>query len=311
VRDLQGNAIARETVGRIEVAIWPDPPAPPRAVTIEVDEDPESGAWRAHVGIPVPSALAARDGWSVDWGEAVPRGTALVAEVQFSRAGGGEGDALLPPDVPSGGETEVLHHTYHLGALRPGEYLFVTASNLGHFGKALFEVEGEVLSAPGEEGEGGGGGSPRALLPFELWAGAAFPDGSWFIEPGRTGENANPDRGLWNNLQEYFFGSRPLDSTDDHHHFITPEIIEGEDGGHHLALRFRRAVTAVDVSFRIQGSADLVGWEDVGHSIEVVEREQDVRGLEEILACVTEPVGTSPLRYLRLVIERLDWAGGE
>lgn len=321
IQDTHGNALRGATVGGFSVMIWPEPVEPPRKGEIVLRQG-DAGDCEGTVHLRVPENIAVRDDWEVNWGELSLRGNAFVAKAEFLRAGQvvdgeeGEREPWAGPDdgiaggnpfeaelrqTPADAPGQLISHTYQIGALRPGGYLFVAVSNIGHFLKEEFEVEGDGLDLNGERGEDG---LEPAVEVIALWRGAAFEDGQWLFAPGVTGDGGNADGGVLNNLLEYSAGTDPSDPGDDWKGVARPEIIDGADGKQHFGIRFRRIIPGLDLRYRIEGSRDMKGWEDVEASIEMVEEHASLDGIEEVLACLREGVDEGEFRWLRVVVER-------
>jgi hypothetical protein len=188
------------------------------------------------------------------WGPVVMNGQSLVA-----LAGAHLG--------PAGGPVEPLAHTYDLGMLPPGPYLFVFTSSLGHHAWADFVV-------PGLEGD-----------PLDNWVARA--------------EIAPEDEGAA--LAGYYFALDPARESSPR---VRPEIVEDLAGDRHLGLRFRRLRGAEGVRQVIEGATNLADWRDVSDRIELVERTPGLDGTEEVLWCLEDPIGESDLQYLRIRLVR-------
>ena len=171
--------------------------------------------------------------------------------------------------TPNGPLAEPLAHRYPLGPLRPGTHVFVFKTNLAHCGIERFRV-------PGMEGD-----------PVDDWREiAGIPAGE---------DNGDGDRnGLF---AEYFFALDPNRADLPH---IEPEIVEDEEGGRHLALRFRRLILAEGVRQIVEASRDLRRWDEVDDLIDVVEKEVNIDGTEELLVCLRERLREGGYRWLRI-----------
>ena len=171
-----------------------------------------------------------------------------------------------------GGPIEPLAHTYNLGTLDPGYYVFVFKTNLAHCGAASFVV-------PGEEGD-----------PIDRWIGRV--DGS--IDGDSDGDGLT-------DVGEYFFATDPnrKDTA-----FVRPEIVTSDDGQLHMGLRFRRVHGAEGMIQVVEGSARIGAWEDVNERIDIVEQTVLLDGTEEILICLREPIMDSSYQFIRLRVTR-------
>ncbi len=170
---------------------------------------------------------------------------------------------------PSSGPVEPLAHRYDLGILQPGSYLFVFKTNLAHCGIADFTV-------PGLEGD-----------PVATWAARAG------LDPG------DPDEAL----SRYFFALAPNGGPSPR---IRAEIVRGDDGRNHLGLRFRRLHGALGVRQVIEGSTSLGKWIDVSDRIDLMDRQVDLDGTEEVLLCLREALEDSEINFLRIRLVKGD-----
>jgi len=169
--------------------------------------------------------------------------------------------------TPNGPIAEPLAHRYPLGALRPGGYVFVFKTNLAHCGFERFRV-------PGMEGD-----------PIDNWRDAnRVRDG---VDDGDRNDI----------LAEYFFA---LDPNRPDLPFIHPEIVEDEDGGHHLAIRYRRLLAADGVRQVIEVSRDMRRWVEADGMTEIVEQDVNIDGTEERLVCLRERLGDNSFRWMRI-----------
>lgn len=248
IRDLHGVAIEDGRIGGFRVRILPPPPDP--GVRVSVAPTAE-GEWNATVEIVSgPGEQVVVD----SWGPVVMNGQVFVALASAH---------LEPTDGP----VEPLAHSYELGLLQPGAYLFVFTSSLGHHGWADFVV-------PGLEGD-----------PVDRWVARA--------------EGAPVDAEAA--LAGYYFA---LDPSREVSPRVRPEIVEDADGSRHLGLRFRRLHGAEGVRHVIEGTSDLVEWRDVSDRIDRVGREVGLDGTEEVLLCLRDELEKSELQYLRIRVLR-------
>ena len=81
---------------------------------------------------------------------------------------------------------------------------------------------------------------------------------------------------------------------------IRPEIVEDDDGDHHLAIRYRRLLAADGVRQVIEVSHDLRIWDEADELTQVVERFVDIDGTEELLVCLRERLDESGYRWIRI-----------
>ena len=156
VRDLQGNAIEEGRLGGFRVRILPPPP---HGVTISFSRS-EDGNWSADVEIiSEPGQQVVVD----NWGPLVLHGHSFVALATVHLEA-------------TNGPVEPLAHSYDLGPIRPGYYVFAFKSNLAHCGTG-------DLTVPGIEGP-----------PITRWSAIAAD--------GDVTENR---------IQRYFFAARNPD----------------------------------------------------------------------------------------------------
>ena len=96
---------------------------------------------------------------------------------------------------------------------------------------------------------------------------------------------------------EYFFATDPGRPDGPR---IRPEIAPGNDGKPHFGLRFRRLHGAEGVDQIIEGSRNLVDWEDVSDQVDLVERDVAIDGTEEVFLCLRQALADSPFQYFRV-----------
>lgn len=258
IRDLLGNHLHDGQLGCFPVRLLP--PAEP-GVHVSVAMNP-AGEWEATVEIlSKPGAQVVVDAW----GPVIHHGSSLVALASVHT------EATPEP-------TEPIAHTYNLGSLQPGYYVFVFKSDQAHCGFAGFTV-------PGLEGD-----------PLDNWQRRAIGP----LLSGGEGDDLDHD-GL-DVLGEFFFATDPTRA--DRPQF-SPEIVLGEDGRTHLGLRFRRLLGAEGVTQIVEGSRNLQGaWEDVSSLTDIVTRTPDIDGTEEVLLCLRDSLAKSPYHFLRLKLIR-------
>ena len=255
IRDLNGNHIKRSRLGCFRVHILPEPPDTGVKVTVELNED---GDWEALVEIVSnPGEQVVVD----SWGRIIHHGHSIVT--------------LASVHIEETDPVEPLAHSYNLGALPPGYYIFVFKTNLAHCGIARFIV-------PGLEGD-----------PFDSWQER--------VGVTSSGEEQDIDRDGNNLLGEYFFGTNPgrQDAS-----FARPEIVYTEDGVPHLGMRFRRVQGAEGLIQQFQGMSAERGWEDISQSVEVIDRIVFIDGTEELLVCLNQPLHESEIHFMRLRVMR-------
>jgi hypothetical protein len=252
IRDLNGNHIGNGLLGCFRVRIAPDPPDPGVNVTVEMTA---SGTWAANVEIiSEPGRQVVADAW----GPVIHHGLSFVALASVHIE-------------PTNGPVEPIAHTYDLGTLLPGQYLFIFTSDEGHFGMARFIV-------PGRE---------------------ADPIDSWRMRAASMAADDSEDNdgdGV-NIVGEYFFA---LDPNRRDRPRVRAEIVSGPDGRAHLGLRFRRLNGAEGVRQVIEASRDLNRWDDVSGRCDLVEKTVNVDGTEEVLICIGDPLVDSPYNYVRV-----------
>ena len=244
VRDEQGNAIEESHLGGFKVRILP-PPNPGVNVSVAPDA---TGNWQATVEIiSEPGQQVVVD----NWGPLVLHGHSFIALASVHL------DEVAGPVEP-------VAHTYDLGMLQPGYYVFAFKTNLAHCGVAGFTV-------PGVESD-----------PLVRWA-------------ARLGDVADGPAGR--DLQSYFFALHPNARNLP---LIGAELVDDSEGKTHLGLRYRRLTGADGIRQTIQGSRNLGTWEDLTDSVDIVERTLDIDGTEIVLVCLRQPIGESDIRYLRI-----------
>jgi len=175
----------------------------------------------------------------------------------------------------TGGPVEPLAHVYNLGILQPGYYVFVFKTNLAHCGIASFNV-------PGAEGD---------------------PIDNWQVRVGAAtqADEADVDGDGLNVVGEYFFVGDPNRPDGPR---VRSEIVTGEDGRRHFALRVRHLHGAEGITRVFEGSANLTDWDDVTDRIDVVEQNINIDGTVEVLACLRDSLEDSPYQFLRIAAIR-------
>lgn len=122
VRDLQGNAIEESYLGAFRVRILAEPSP---GVTVSFARN-EEGNWSANVEIiSEPGQQVVVD----NWGPLVLHGHSFIALATVHLE-------------ETNGPVEPLAHSYDLGALQPGYYVFAFKSNLAHCGIGDITVPG-------------------------------------------------------------------------------------------------------------------------------------------------------------------------
>lgn len=253
IRDLQGNHIEHARLGAFKVRILP-PPNPGVNVDVAMNAN---GEWEATVEIiSEPGEQVVINNWEfscIQFGQTIIK--LADAEIESTN-----------------GPVEPLAHTYNLGQLQPGYYVFVFKTDLAHCGTAGFTV-------PGVEGD-----------PIDNWQ--VRVDAA--AEDDDEGDSDGDGIDL---VGEYFFLLNPHKSDKPE---VSGELVLCEDGRYHFGLRFRRLHGAEGVTQVIEGSRDLKTWEDVNHLIDVVEQKVDVDGTVEVLVCLRAPLEESFHHFLRV-----------
>ena len=273
VADRLGNHLIQPLIGYASVEIEPDDPGPSDTTELTIEHDELIGRWTASVRLFVSEDLAARDDWSVEWGEARPTGPAFFLQPRFVHAGSDEEIAWIPPSDPTGAGMW-LEHDYDFGPISGGDWWVSLNSNLGHSAKGQFLA----------------GDPARPIEPFDFW-------NEW----AERESNIPDDRRFW----EYCVGTDPGDASDDHLGDPKPEMIDDENGSKHLGLRCRIASAAIDARLSFEGSTDMTTWVELGpDEVEEVERIVREDGIEEFVVSLVDDVETTDFRYLRVVAER-------
>jgi hypothetical protein len=247
VRDLHGTPLRHGWIGHFRCRIIP--PLPPG---VNVTVAPTSaGSWTATVEIEAgPDGPVVVDSWEPP----LQRGRTFIALAKVRAA-------------PTDGPDEPATHTYDLGPLSPGPYLFIFRTNLGHRGVADFIV-------PGVEGD-----------PVTTWA-------------RRVGADPADEDGL---LRRYFFALDP-DQADTPR--VRPEVLKDGNGRNHLGLKLRRLQGAEGVRQIIEASSDLGKWIDVTDHFERIACSDALDGTEEVALRLREALDESDLKFLRVRLER-------
>jgi hypothetical protein len=251
VLDRDGNALAKGALGGFEVRILPEPPQPPGHVTVSARL--QEGIWIADVRIDDDQIRI------TEWGDDLIRhGRSILALASAVEVDPND----HTPGVPPNGE-----HSYRLGELAPGYYVFVFKTDLGHCGITRIRVPGI--------GDGG----------FNAWRDWIDADG---MQPG---------------FGDYAFAMNPKNPGAPEVH---PEIFEGQDGRRHGGLRFRRLHGASDVEYIVQCSSNMVDWQDASDLTEIVRREIDIDGTEMVHICLLNAIGENDCPFLRVVARRIE-----
>lgn len=215
VRDLLGRTLARAELGVFRVFALPPPtPGPtPKVADVKpfIDADGLASVTALFPGVPA-------DFWSnIEWGTFEQRGSVFHVQVNFRHHGG---EITLPAFAP-------LNHTWTIGPLAPGTYVFLVRSNLGHHGRA-------VLSVPGDP-----------VPPFTAWRERMIP----VLGLGPDGP-LSPEM-----LAAYAFGLNPaLPNGGRPAGVLTPTASGGWD------LTFGRAAVADGVIWSVEATADFRSW---------------------------------------------------
>ncbi len=132
-----------------------------------------------------------------------------------------------------------------------------------------------------------------ADAPYQQWITENFLPEDW-NDPASTGEKADPDFDGRSNLDEFFSGTAPLDSTA----FYAPQA-NYADG--QLQFTYRRNADATDVLAVPEVSLDLVIWDDSGSQIESEMSETSDGFTTTTLILAAPPEGR---QFIRLHLER-------
>ncbi len=265
VTDLQGGTLANGALGSFRCRIWVQPPPPPPPLKADVTVSAAEGRWQAAV------AFENTGGWfAAEWGTVAANANVLSARAALTKLPEG---SLAP--IPA-----AFSHTYDLGQLAPGRYLFVFKSSAGHLASAPFTVAGVEPT------------------PLDQWKRAAFATGGWALD-SVSGDAADPDGDGVNNLAEFGLGMKPQcpDIPE------TGAVLVGPDGARHLAMTYRRITGAEGVDVVVEVSRNLKDWFPAGDAVTQT-RTLDVDGTESVCACQTAPVGAGSWPYMRVRVVR-------
>jgi hypothetical protein len=242
---------------RVRIVAEPPPHLPADLVVSMRD-----GKWFADVKV-----TNTGNWWMPEWGEVHSHGPVFFATLSL---------VTVPPNIDPP-IMESFSHTYELGELRPGHYLFVFKSNVGHCASRRFNVPG--LEPP---------------TPLEQWALNA-------LGTIATNSDNDGDRDGLPLFGEFYFGCDPNRSDAPE---VRPAIVLGADGQWHMALNFRR-VTAGDGSVRclVELSDNMITWREAGAEVDVIPGAPDIDGSQPVCACQRAPLRESRAPFMRLRLE--------
>ena len=263
VKDNQGRTLAEPCVGGFSVNIAPLPPIPPTELKAEISVTMLDGKWQAAV-----SFENTGNWFQADWNTVKVLGTSFLAYARLSPLPTG---SLAP--IPAS-----FSHTYDLGELKPGSYLFVFRSSAGHAARATVDVAGVE--------------PPTAL---DQWKFNVF--GAAYIDSGAAGDLDDPDKSGVPTLVQFALGGDPARG-------VRPEIKPGivmENGVPKLALHFRRpAGSRPSADCQIEVSADMVHWFPAGDTVDLKPSVFDIDGSEAVCALQKSPLGVSQWPFMRI-----------
>lgn len=257
VVDGGGRTLADPVAGSFAVRI---PPLPQPGIRADVVTSMTDGIWHAEVSFPNSG------GWTdVDWGDVRLRGPVFSVRARLMA-----GDTGEPPP-------EEFRHTYRIGPLTPGHYLFLFTSDAGHAGA------GEI-SVPGVP-------PPSQLL-------------SWLENAGRGSAlppDDDSDNDRWPCFAEYYTGGDPHRPDQP---AVEPALVH-RDGRTFAGLRFRRIAGGdPSVRCRVEAAADFRHWSDAGSDVEWLIDPPDADGTQQVTVVRKTSVGTAGDKpFLRLVLE--------
>ncbi len=211
----------------------------------------------------------------VDWGEPRREGSHIVFEAATAQV-----EYLVEPELPL-----EERHRYSIEGLEPGLYHFLFRLD-GRDAARAFQIVGREDGIPGH--------------PFEDWLKevlAGWQGAEVGLPPlGDLDGDGNSD------FAEFALGSNPLRGGEGP--MVRPEWMR-DDAGLHLGLRFHRRDAASGIRYVVEGSPDMVHWENLEGLVDEAEVLPLEGGLEEVLLSLREVIAESPHRYLRLRLSQL------
>ena len=147
-----------------------------------------------------------------------------------------------------------------------------------------------------EQGGNPGASASEYAMTFPFWKYQNFPEDS-VSDPMVTGPSVDLDADMLNTVLEYGFGRNPT-THDVEENYRASLVAHG--GTDYLALSFRRRRNALDLSYEVQFSSDLVSWttstEPFGSPLD------NGDGTETITIRDHDPARSDSARYTRVKI---------
>ena len=268
------------SLGGFSVRIFEGDPEPdPDHTHVELSpRQTDDGHWAVDVAI----EFGEQGAHVVDWREPVLRGDAFVVSPEIVRAAD-----LLPV---------VGEHTYRLGPLEDGVYIFALETDL-----ASEVVEFVVGDPNGQENGNEVDGQPEVWSEaFERWLKLMIGnDAAAEFAPGNFDLTDSDGDGLADIL-EFAFGSHPLRPDDAA--LPTPHIMRDEEGGGHMALSFNRLVGETDLDYVVEVSRDMKSWIEAEGLVDMIDRKLIDAGTEQVTVCMKGAVGDSTFNFMRVSV---------
>ena len=141
------------------------------------------------------------------------------------------------------------------------------------------------------------GSSPSGFaVTFSSWKYQNYPEDA-VSDPQVTGASVDLDADTLNTVLEYGFGRNPnAHDIEENYH---PSVVEA-DGIDYLALSLRRQKNALDLSYEVQFSHDLISWTNSGEPVGAPRDNGD--GTETITIRDQIPASGNSTRYTRVRI---------
>lgn len=241
------------------------------AVVTVAATDPNAGEWGTNSGaFTITRALASAAPLTVSWQLA---GTATS----------GADYLVLPPGIliPPGSTSALV---------------VVTPS--GDDGLAEGDETVELILAPGSYYSLGAPSSAQVTIadrPIDAWRFTRFTPAE-LLDPGLSGDDADPEPDGIVNLLEYAFGLEPK-SPD------TAGTPAPAEENQHLALTYRKSKSAIDLNFTVEAcdSLTLTNWNGAG-LLELTPA--DLGDYWRMTVRDSSPISNAPARFMRLNVQR-------